>query len=167
MLFAYLTACARLDHPIARALLSGLHADQLITAIRRVWEIRPPDSEIREVADSALVQFKAINEIRNSVAHYVSFVASDRGRVISNITRALTAERIREFRISPDIMTAMIGDLEKIGQHMTFALIATVDPHAKREDMRRELSTLAASWQYKRPEDQMPSPPRRRQRRRS
>src|SRR5271155_5352029 len=60
-LFAYLAACATVPNRTARALLAGLHADQFIEAIRKVWQIRPPDDDIKRTVDDALVQLKHIS----------------------------------------------------------------------------------------------------------
>jgi hypothetical protein len=162
--FAYLAACAGIRNLTARALLSGARADQLIVAIRKVWQIKSPDDDIREKVDTALTQFKHISAVRNSAVHYASFVISDRGRITSNVSRALTREHVREFRISPEVMTAMITDLEKISHHLTYGLVATIDSRVSRDELLRDLPNLAASWQYKPHEHQPQSPPKRKRR---
>jgi hypothetical protein len=165
-LFVYLPVCSGIPNRIARALVAGFHADQLITAIRNVWQISPPDKDVKATVDPALVQLKEISKIRNSVAHYVSLVVSNKGRITSKITRALTEreEHLQEYRISPEIMSAMIADLEKIGQHITYGTLVTLEPNVSRDEQRRGLPALAASWQYKPHKHQPQSPPRRRSR---
>lgn len=100
------------------------------------------------------------------MVHYVSFVTSDKGRISSNITRAATAERTREFRVSSDTMRDMITDLEKIIAHILYAENIISDPHLSRDDLKRDLPALAASWRYKPPKDLGPSKPKRRRRNR-
>jgi hypothetical protein len=161
LLFNYLAMCAGLTHNTARALLSGIHADQVIDFIRRVWAVRPPDVDIQQKVDDALIQFKVIGAARNSMVHYVSFVTSDKGRISSNITRAVTVERTREFRVSPNIMREMIIDLAKISEHILYAINISGDPRISREDLMRQMPALAASWQYKPPQDHPGSKPKR------
>jgi hypothetical protein len=104
VLFTYMTLCAQVRPDSARALLSGIHGDPMIDLVKRVWKGIPPDVDILEKLSGALEQFKMISDRRNSMVHYVSFVTGDKGRVSSNITRASTNRRLREHRISPEIV---------------------------------------------------------------
>jgi hypothetical protein len=61
-------------------------------------------------------------------------------------------------------MSAMIADLEKIGQHITYGTLVTLEPSASRDEQRRGLPAVAASWQYKPHNHQPRSPPRQRPR---
>ena len=166
LLFNYLAMCAGITHHIARTLLSGQHAEQIIGLIRRVWVVRPPDADVHEKMDDALCQFAKISNARNSIVHHVSFVTSEKGRVSSNITRAFTANRAHEFRGSPNNMTDMIADLEKISTHILYAQNIISDPQLSCDDLKRDLPALAASWRYIPPEDPGPSKPNRRRRNR-
>ena len=72
VLFNYLFLCANIPVISARALLSGLHVDQMIKLIRRVW-IVTPEADPRVKLNETLVQFKIINNTRNSMIQNVSF----------------------------------------------------------------------------------------------
>jgi hypothetical protein len=156
MLLEYLRLCAKLRHNVANALLSGVHVDQMIRFIRRVWQIIPPDTDITEKLSGVLDQFKAISDTRNSVVHYVSLVSSDKGRISSNLTRALTERHIREHRVSPQILQEMTADVRKISNHLTYAVCALADPRLDRNELMNSFPALTASWRYRPPEDQRP-----------
>ena len=79
----------------------------------------------------------------------------------SNISRARTKEHVQEFRISPEIMSTMTFDLVKISHHLTYGLIATIDLSVSRDDLSRDLPTLADSWQYTEHQRPAPSRPKR------
>jgi hypothetical protein len=113
-LLHYLVLSAKLRHDVARALLSGVHVDQMISFARRMWQVLPPDADIAEKLSGVLEQFKIISDTRNSMVHYVSLVSSDKGRISSNLTRALTDRHIREDRVSPEIPQEMTTDVRKI-----------------------------------------------------
>jgi hypothetical protein len=169
MLFTYLAVCANIPNSTAKALLSGIHADQIVSLIRRVWEIRPQTSGTTKRLERAFAQLTEINKIRNNVVHYASFVTSDKGRVSSNVTRALTRDRrrLKEFRVSSDILGDMTVDLETISQNLTYALTAIIDPGGiSPETAQRELPALDAAWRYTDPEEQNQShrTPRKRDR---
>jgi hypothetical protein len=167
MLFAYLSMCVAIPNSTAKALLSGIHADQIIDYIRKVWVVRPPDADLHKKMCDALVQFKTISGVRNSMVHHVSFVDGDEGRVSSNITRARTAENLREFRVSPEILKNMIVNLEKITDHILYGLNIIVEPNTPRDRLMRDLPALTASWRYKLPRDPRTSKRRQRQKVRS
>ena len=80
-LLHYLTSCAKVRNDVARALFSGVHVDQMISFVRRVWQVIPPDADIAEKMSGVLEQFKIISDTRNSLVHYVSLVSSDKGRI--------------------------------------------------------------------------------------
>jgi hypothetical protein len=167
-LFAYLARCSDIPRATANAVLSGNHADQMIKLVRRLWQVKPPDNDLRDKVEDALTQFNIINEVRANVVHYGSFFTDDNGRVSSNVSRALTlTERhFREIRVSPYILKDMSTDLEKIGHHFVYANLAILDPRVPREELAGGLPALADAWRYKRTEDQSPSTPTRKQRRR-
>jgi hypothetical protein len=167
-LFAYLARCADIPRATANAVLSGNHADQMIKLVRRLWQVKPPDNDLRDKVEDALTQFNIINEVRANVVHYGSFFTDDKGRVSSNVSRALTLEErhFREIRVSPYVLKDMSIDLEKIGHHFVYANLAILDPRVSREELAGGLPALADAWRYKRPEDQNPSMPPRKQRRR-
>jgi hypothetical protein len=176
MLFNCLILCANLNHATARVLFSGIHVNQIVDMIRKVWEVITPHPDVQKKLDdpadgpetlSALSQFTVINKKRNSMVHYVSFLTSDQGRVSSNITRAATKKRLREFRVSPDILKDMSTDLEKISDHLQYAISVIADPGASRDELAHGLPALAASWRYKEPEVQQPSRRKRERRRRN
>jgi hypothetical protein len=166
MLFQLLILSAKMRHDSARALLSGIHVDQMISLVRRVWQVMPLDADVTRKLSGVLEQFKIISDMRNSMVHYVSFVTRDKGRVSSNVTRALTDRHLHERRISPTIMQDMTNDIHKISDHLVYAVSATANPKIARDDLASRFPALAASWRYKPPEDQSRSVPTRRQRRR-
>jgi hypothetical protein len=167
MLFFYLSACANIPDALAKVFFSGFHCDQIADMIRKVWEVRAPDQEIKQKAEDAIVQLKAITDVRNNIVHYASYFDSDRGRISSNIVRARRPELIRELRVSPDIMSDLVADIEKATHHFTYAYLITKDARVSRADLANGLPTLTSSWRYKRPEARPQSLKKRRQRIRS
>jgi hypothetical protein len=167
-LFSCMAATVGISHSVAKAVVGGQHADQLITVVRRVWQVKPPDEDIRQKVNGALTQLALINEIRGSVVHYPSFDTDDKGRVSSNVSRALTLTQRhhREVRVSPNVLKDLSADLKKISQHLTYAAVATLDHRTPRAELAGRLPALADAWRYKRDEDQSRSKPTRKERRR-
>lgn len=158
VLFNYLSLYVNIHPQLAKALFSGFHVDQMISLIRRVWIVTPPD-DMRDKLDDALSQFKAINDVRNSMVHNVSYVTSDKGRLSSN-TRAMTVEHVKEFRVEPDILKDIIADTEKIRDHLIYTVMIIADPRNSPNQLIGDFPTLPASWRYKWLEDQKPSAPK-------
>ena len=146
VIFNALISYANMPVPVGRALLSGTRVDQAIDFINRLFEAGlVPQNERAEIAD-ALTQLRAINNFRNTLVHHNSFVTSDRGRVVSNVSRALTPARIREHRTSPEILAGAIHDLIKIGNALlAVRFMRGVPPLAR----AKELPILSDAWRYK------------------
>jgi hypothetical protein len=161
MLFFYLSACAQIPHKMANIFFSGFHSDQLSAMTRKVWTVLVPDEEIQKIVDAALIHFKAITEVRNSVVHYGSYSDSLTGRISSNIARARSQKLINPLSVSRNNMVKIIADLEKINHHLTFAYLSTINPTISREELRSGFPGLDASWQYIIPEDHPRSSTRR------
>lgn len=153
-LFVYLHVFAGIHHQVARALLGG-HVDQLNGWVRRLWRAKRPDPDSKEVVEVALDQLTLINKMRSYVVHYPSIFTSDRGRVTSNITRALLYDddHVKEYRISPYILDDMSFDLDKIGHHFTYGMLLANNPGRDREELRASLPALGDAWRYIPPPD--------------
>jgi hypothetical protein len=156
LLFNYLIALIGVSHAVGRALFSGDHVDALVDTVRRVARASPPDRDIVEKLEPALTQFKIINTTRNSIVHYVSMVASDKGRISSNITRARSAEQVIEFRASLDSLREMTTDLERVSQVFLYCQLTSRAggprvPQLAREDLVNQLTALSAAWLYIQP----------------
>jgi hypothetical protein len=96
VLFIYLSLCIKINVKEAKAVFSGLHVDQIIKHIRRLWQISKPDETVRAAVDVALTQLKLINGLRNSIVHHRSILNVKRERISTNFSRALTGDAPRE-----------------------------------------------------------------------
>jgi hypothetical protein len=152
MLFTYLSIYAGLAHYSAKALLSGIHVDQIINYIRRMWYARPPDPEIALQLGAAMTQLALINNVRNNVVHFASTATFGEERISTNISRALKAEKVREYRVSARIIKSMVSDLNEITDCIIYALTVLIQPPTARDSLETQI-VLSSSWQYKPPLD--------------
>jgi hypothetical protein len=152
MLFTYFAASAGLNSKIARTLFPRSRVEQLINFVQDIWKIAPQADDIIQRVDDALKQFKLISQMRNNMIHNASFVTSDKGRVSSNLLRALP---VREFRVSPEILIDMTKDLQKIAFYIVYALSSLLDVK-----LPEEFPAPTAEWLFTR-EDPKPLRKRR------
>jgi|SRR5580658_8498641 hypothetical protein len=158
-LFNYLIALVDVPHAVGRALFSGDHVDTLIGTVKRVALVTTTASDVKDTLEPALTQFKIIGSARNSIVHFVSMVTSDKGRVSSNITRARSAEHIKEFRASVETLNEMTTDLERISQSFVYCLLTSPGggrpplPQHARAYLTSQLPALNVAWLYIPPQD--------------
>jgi len=157
VIFNYLFTHASVPRRTAIALLGGAHADQLGDLIRRVWVSVEPEGKIREIIDKCLVQLKLINNVRGNLAHFPSFVHSEKGRITTNISRYLSTKHLKEFRISPEILATIVHDLQLIQKRVVYATAITAGQSFLREHPNAIL-VLEGAWRYMPPEDQPEKP---------
>lgn len=95
-------------------------------------------------------QLNAINDMRDMLLHFGSFVTDDKGRISSNISRQLASRKPKEVQISIETIKNMTHDLEKIQQHI---ISLRMFPYYTSIDVRStDYPVLNDAWQYKRPE---------------
>src|SRR5207253_3080225 len=90
----YLSALAGMDPGTARAVFSGVTIHDGISFIKRIAEVR--NSSLSTELDDVLSQLLIISDVRNLILHHSVSEKRRKGRpirIISNIGRALTAER--------------------------------------------------------------------------
>jgi hypothetical protein len=148
MLFTYLYLCAGINKSLGRALFGGLHVDQIIQQIRRIWAVEMRHPELKDNLEEAIKQFATINTQRNVIIHHASFVTSDKGRITSTISRARQPTLIREVRVSLEILKEMTTDLSKISDHLVYATCIITTPNISRDDLAADFPALTAAWRY-------------------
>jgi hypothetical protein len=151
LMFNFLAFYAKVEDPIAKAVFSGVRADAAMDYIRRIVAVNDPGDERRHELDNVFKQLKSISDARNDIVHYMSFVTSDLGRIVSNISRAHLTKNIKERPVSPAILKTMTTDLEKIGLHLVMHWVL---PNASLAERARQEPILNNAWRYKPPQDQ-------------
>jgi hypothetical protein len=141
---------AKVTPSIARAVFSGARSDASMDFIRRVIAVDDPGSEKTEDLEDVFIQLKAISTVRNFLVHYRS-IGSGNDRIITDLSRSLTADRARQHRVSTEILTAMIIDLYQIANRLNFHRKSEKRPWAARSSHTRYV--LGAAWRYKPPQD--------------
>ena len=149
MMFYLLTLYSKVPADIAKALFSGTRLDASIKLIRRIMAVNDPGEVRREELNVIFAQLTVINDARNDVIHYGSNETIDYGRISSNYTRAHLPENVTVRPMSAVVLEAMRHDLERIHSHLFVQCVLPDNKGAK-----PSLTTLlAASWQYKPPQD--------------
>jgi len=110
----------------ARAIFSGLRAEEASKQIKRMLEISDPSS-VTEF-EWVFKQLTDINEIRNSLVHYGTRFSPE--PKTTNAARA-TNKNVKEFPVSLEILAELTADIKKIGAHC-FA-------HVLRKEIEEEL----------------------------
>ena len=152
LLFNYLAALSGMRNDIARIFYGEDQAHSLITLIRQVMALRSPGMELKGKTELALDQLQKISVIRNRLVHYVSFVTSDKGRIISNIARVKNGKAIIEYRASTSALGEMTADLETISHLLVYCLLGlTRRTAAERAEMAADLPRINNQWQYTQP----------------
>lgn len=144
-LFTYLHMHSDMLLETARALLSGVRAEGCVSLIRRLWEVLPPEKDVRMELENAFAQFALIANVRNSVMHYGSFLSDSRVRLTTDVSRAHVKEKIHTHRVSSRDLDAMRIDLEKIGWHLK---IAPLSPRITTKQMAKLIPALLHAWSY-------------------
>jgi hypothetical protein len=149
ILFNYLAVLSKTKLEVAKIFYGGDQAERLIEKVTQVMPLQPVDKELREKTNTALSQLKKINYVRNYLVHYVSMDTSDKGRLISNITKAKKSASVVEYRASIAVLGEMTEDLERIKQLILYCLVV-LNGHApvKRDDLAASFPALNAAWRY-------------------
>jgi hypothetical protein len=151
MMFWTIKIYTALPLRLMNALHSGTRIQEGISFIRRINMAKKPKRPIPTDLDAALVHLKAITDKRNDIIHFGSELNQFGERLVSNKARALTAEAVRSYRVSSQMLIDMTVDLDKIRWTMlAHALIAISESAKDRAKTRGLLRSLEPrTWQYK------------------
>lgn len=145
---------------IAPVLFSGTRMDAASGQIKRIAEAEYWPPERRKHLDEICLQLGEITKTRNDLLHYAAFEFGDHYRV-SNALHAHIAGRIRDTKITPEILDAMSVDLVTI-----MAQIEILRTGAKAPEEFREMKMPPErAWLYKPEVSQGPGEKRRPSRR--
>ncbi|HEV7165864.1 MAG TPA: hypothetical protein VGO35_10785 [Gammaproteobacteria bacterium] len=144
-LYYLLQKFAKVSPQIGAAVFSGVRTEQSISFIQRIWQVEDPGENIRNELKEAMDQMKRINEARNDMVHYASDVYFGYGRIVSNETRALTPDKVREHRVSPELLAGMLQDC--------FRISATFAKHVNPDSYAASSEYLRHAWKYKSPSE--------------
>lgn len=151
VLILFLSEMTGTRHVMARAVFSSMRSDAAITAIRHALEVAPRSPDQMSEIDDVLRQMKEISNARNDVVHQPSLLTSDKGRIVTNAARTHLQNRIRERRVSPQLLDAMTADLEKISLHLITIIVSP--PSQSLADRALEAPGLLGPWGYKQPQE--------------
>jgi hypothetical protein len=150
VMFLYLSALAGVDHDTARAVFSGVRIRDAISYIKRISEVR--GVQLAAELDDVLGQLQIINDVRNLILHHPASEKWRSGRLvqsISNVGRALTAERIKEIPISAAILMDMKYDLFRIQVFLFHEFACLTIPEGERDAIDRLGPVQVGAWLYK------------------
>ena len=153
-LLSLLRHLAGVSDEIAGILFGGVRFDGAKDTINRIVAATAQTS-VGDALRRPLAQFAAINTIRNNVIHWGAKHDGSTELLVTNAAQNPTADRLKEFRISPDDLRAMSVDLHKIN----LALVLLLLPSSSDEETFGRY--LAVPWLYKPPQ---PNRPTKRQR---
>jgi len=149
LLFNYVVALSKMNHGIARIFYGKDQTDRLIEFANQITSANPLDTELQDKTALAFGQLKKISLVRNYLVHYVSFETSDKGRIISNITKVRRGVSVTEYRASVAELSQMTADLRRISHLLVYCLLGiTRRATAERAAIAADLSALDAAWQY-------------------
>lgn len=109
---------ARMSVPAARALLSGVRADETKNRLQRLLEIGFIGEAVWNDLKPTLDQLNEINHRRNLILHHSTVAIEEEEGMVTNADMAHIEERIIGFKISPRILDDMTSDLRKIILHI-------------------------------------------------
>jgi hypothetical protein len=130
MMFQSLRFYAGVETPTARALFSGTRVDAAMQNIRRIWEVHPIAPGRKADMENLFQQIKLIADLRNKIIHYGTIVTSDKGRITSTVSRALTPDRVEEHRARKKDLSAMIDDIVVINTALAWDFTPIPDNQA-------------------------------------
>jgi hypothetical protein len=148
-----LRTCLGIQQSLAAAIFSGTRTEAAASYIRRIGETENwPEAKIKEL-EYIFQQLGEITRVRNDILHYGAMpISANKLRVplgsdewlVSNRSAAHTEAKIRETRITPEILDFMTHDLQKIRIHLS----AIFDP--KGAVVRRQFEKhLERAWLYR------------------
>jgi hypothetical protein len=151
LLFNYIVGMSRMTHDMARLMIGGDPVDRLIDCARQAIVVMNIDDDLRVKADIALTQLKEISKIRNYLVHYVSFDTSDKGRIISNITKIRKGKQLIEYRASVSDLADMTADLDgRLSSLLVYCLLGLRwSTRPERDQLTAEMPALNDAWRYK------------------
>lgn len=150
VMFLYLAALVGVDHDTARAVFSGVRIRDAISYIKRIAEVR--GAQLAAELDEVLGQLQIINDVRNLILHHPTSEKWRSGSLvqsISNVGRALTAERIKEIPISAAILMDMQYDLFRIQVFLVHEFACLAIPEGERDAIDRLGPVQIGAWLYK------------------
>ena len=121
-----------------------------VSFIKRIAEVGK--AELSAALDDLLSQLLIINDVRNLILHHPVSGRFRKGRFIrsiSNIGRALTAERIKEMLISERILMDMEYDLFRMQVFLFHEYACLALPPDKRGPIERLGPVHIGAWLYK------------------
>jgi hypothetical protein len=150
VMFALLAFYAKMPNDRAKAVFSGTRVDASVKLIRRLIAVDDPGEERRRELELVFPQLGAINDARNDIIHYGSWVTNE-GRMSTNVSRAHLPQNVTWRPVSTAVLDAMTEDLHAIATHL---VLHRQLPSA--EDARDRLARLLMPepWHYRPPQDQ-------------
>jgi hypothetical protein len=153
--FTFLTELAGVNIRVGAAILSGLRAENIIRAIRRVVQARRLISLSADI-DTTLSQFAALNALRNDILHQANdLFQEEEGVVLSNYLTAHTGDRITETAIPISLIEDAINDLTWIFIRFVYFSKRLTDPPDEVQLFRQKMGIgplQVSSWFYKPPQ---------------
>lgn len=143
--FLVLRHYAKVSLDAARALLTGIRADQAQGMLQRLREVELIDQAAWEDADRVLQQFSEINKFRNDLLHDTTILSETGRGVVTNAGKALHAGRLEQSLVSPDILDNATFDLRKITTQLNVKHMGNPDFGDPKVE-----ALLRAPWRYKR-----------------
>ena len=102
------------EERLAPTVFSGVRMDAAQSLIGRILDAKPCQGLDRDELDEVFAQLTAITRVRNDILHYGADRRAAGEFVTSNEHLAFTPCRLRETRVSPDVLDALHADLAKI-----------------------------------------------------
>ncbi|HZT04354.1 MAG TPA: hypothetical protein VFA39_19055 [Steroidobacteraceae bacterium] len=152
-----LTRLSGVPEEVGKALFSGTRGDSAISLIYRLLEVRNDSHASKANQDRfkyAFDQFKAINEARNLILHHGFKDKASVTPLSTNERVALTQERLRSLRVTPELLDGMTSDLAKI--EYTLAVNAITKGRETPSDWEAILRSLREPWRYTSPAQSTP-----------
>jgi hypothetical protein len=147
-----LRMCSGVANEVGQSLFSGVRAIQALDYIKRIADAQGWNDEKRAPIKIVTDQLGEVTRVRNDVLHYgTETTGLPAERYSTNAFVAHTKDRIRETRITPEILNDLALDCYKLSSHIV--MIGSI-PNPDFERVAAE--TLSASWRYKREPPKFP-----------
>lgn len=143
--FLVLRHYAKVSLDAARALLTGIRADQTQRMLRRLQEVGIIDEAEWEDVDPVLQHLSGINKLRNDLLHDTTLLSETGRGVVTNAGKALHEGRFEQSLVSTEILDNATFDLRKIITHLNVKHMGKPDYGDPKVD-----ALLRAPWRYKR-----------------
>lgn len=137
---------AKINHDVARALLTGVRSDDVLNRLNRLRQVGQMSDKTFNELKPLLEQYSQINSVRNGILHYGAQAAEDGSRFVSDAFKALTPIDAKVFPISTSLLTDMTYDLRKIAVHLHTGHMGRPSLLAKHEWINE---LLCKPWRYK------------------